>query len=144
MKKFTLCLLILVVPILCFAGDTDSDRLEAARRYADVSDFSKMMRDMTDSAVQVMPQREGKAFRKFMRSLQGDDSMEKMVVVLMAKHFSTHELNALSDFYGSETGRQVLDKLGPYMAELNVAMQHYIIHALREFESKLRSGEIPM
>ncbi|WP_187170489.1 DUF2059 domain-containing protein [Salidesulfovibrio onnuriiensis] len=144
MKKLTLCLLILVVPVFCFAGDTDADRLEAARRYADVSNFSRMMRDMTDSAIQIMPEKEGKAFRKFMHSLQQDDSMEKMVVVLMAKHFSTHELNALSDFYGSDTGRHVLEKLGPYMAELNVVMQHYIIQALREFESKLRSGEIPM
>lgn len=144
MKKFTLCLLILFVPMLSFAGDTDAERLDAARRYAEVSDFDKMMREMTDSAVQVMPEKEGKAFRRFMQSLTHDDSMEKMVVVLMAKHFSTKELDALSDFYGSTTGQQVLGKLGPYMAELNVVMRHYMINALREFESKLRSGEIPM
>lgn len=144
MRSVTLCLLILFVPVLCLAGDTDAERLEAAKRYAEVSNFPKMMRDMTESAVKVMPEKEGKAFRKFMQSLQSDDSIEKMVVVLMAKHFSTEELDALSRFYGSRTGQQVLGKLGPYMADLNVAMQHYMLEALREFQEKLERGDIPM
>jgi hypothetical protein len=47
----------------------------------------------------------------------------------MIKHFTTDELKALADFYGSPVGKSVMQKFGAYMAELMPTMQAEIVKA---------------
>ena len=41
----------------------------------------------------------------------------------MVKHFTTDELKALADFYGSPVGKSAMQKFGAYMADVMPAIQ---------------------
>ena len=41
----------------------------------------------------------------------------------MVKHFTTEELKALADFYGSPVGKSAMQKFGAYMADVMPAIQ---------------------
>jgi hypothetical protein len=47
----------------------------------------------------------------------------------MVKHFTTEELKALADFYGSPVGKSAMQKFGAYMADLMPTMQAEIMKA---------------
>ncbi len=144
MKKVILCLAILLLPTLCFAGNSDSERLEAAKRYAETTNFPKLFQEMTDGVARTLPPEKAEAFRSFMGSMVEDGALEKSTIILMAKHFTTEELNALADFYGSEMGKKILSKFGPYMTEVNLVMKEFMIKALKDFRAKLERGDIQM
>lgn len=141
MKKLILCLMILLLSSLCFAGETDAERLEAAKRYAKVSNFDQMMSDMIRNMARSMPPEEAKVFVEFMGSCMEGGALEKSTVILMAKHFSTDELNALADFYGTEMGQRILKKFGPYMAESQGVIQQFMLKAIEDYKRKREHGE---
>lgn len=142
MKKAILCLMLLLLPTLCFAGDSDADRLEAAKRYAKVANFNKMMTGVVANIARSMPKEEAKVYVEFMNGIMEKDTLEKTTVILMAKHFNTDELNALADFYGTEMGQSILTKFGPYMAETQVVIQQFILEAMKDYKAKRESGEL--
>jgi len=45
-------------------------------------------------------------------------SLSKAMTDAMEKHFTTEELKALADFYGSPVGKSAMQKFGAYMADL--------------------------
>jgi hypothetical protein len=47
----------------------------------------------------------------------------------MVKHFTTDELKAPADFYGSPVGKSAMQKFGAYMADLMPVMQAEITKA---------------
>ncbi|WP_147819243.1 DUF2059 domain-containing protein [Salidesulfovibrio onnuriiensis] len=142
MKKVILCLAILLLPTLCFAGDSDAERLEAAKRYAAVANFDRMMTDVVANIARTMPEKDAKIYVEFMGSLMEDGAFKKTTVILMAKHFTTEELNTLADFYGTEMGQSILTKFGPYMAETQVVIREFIVKGMEEFKAKRESGEL--
>ena len=47
----------------------------------------------------------------------------------MVKNFTTEELKALADFYGSPVGKSAMQKFGAYMADIMPVMQAEIMKA---------------
>jgi hypothetical protein len=47
----------------------------------------------------------------------------------MVKHFTTEELKALADFYGSPVGKSAMQKFGAYMADLMPIIQAEMMKA---------------
>ena len=45
-------------------------------------------------------------------------ALSKAMTDAMVKHFTTEELKALADFYGSPVGKSAMQKFGAYMADL--------------------------
>ena len=52
----------------------------------------------------------------------------------MVKHFTTEELKALADFYGSPVGKSAMQKFGAYMADIMPVMQAEIMKAQAKTE----------
>ena len=53
----------------------------------------------------------------------------------MVKNFTTEELKALADFYGSPVGKSAMQKFGAYMADIMSLVQAEIIKAAGKAES---------
>jgi hypothetical protein len=57
------------------------------------------------------------------------DALTKAMTDAMVKHFTTEELKALADFYGSPVGKSAMKKFGSYMADVMPALQAEIMKA---------------
>ena len=55
----------------------------------------------------------------------------------MVKHFTTEELKALADFYGSPVGESAMQKFGAYMADLMPILQAEILKAQAKLNQSL-------
>jgi hypothetical protein len=56
-------------------------------------------------------------------------ALTKAMTDSMVKHFTTEELKALADFYGSPVGKSAMQKFGAYMVDIMPTMQSEIMKA---------------
>ena len=63
-------------------------------------------------------------------------ALTKAMTDAMVKHFTTEELKALADFYGSPIGKSATQKFGAYMADVMPALQAEVMKA----QSKLNQS----
>ncbi len=116
------------------AADTAQTRKEAAERYAKVADVRKLMTDSVEAMAQRMPEAQRERFRAVMTTHVRPEVLEAAMIAAMRKHFTTRELNALADFYGSEEGRSAMAKFGLYMADVMPLVQAEIARAFAEYQ----------
>ena len=64
-------------------------------------------------------------------------AVSKAMTDAMVKHFTTEELKALADFYGSPVGKSAMQKFGAYMADIMPVMQAEIIKASAKLNQSL-------
>jgi hypothetical protein len=55
----------------------------------------------------------------------------------MVKNFTTEELKALADFYGSPIGKAAMKKIGPYMADVMPIVQAEVMKAMAKTNLEL-------
>ena len=116
------------------AADTAETRKEAAERYAKVADVRKLMTDSVEAMAQRMPEARRERFRAVMITHVRPEVLEAAMIAAMRKHFTTRELNALADFYGSEEGRSAMAKFGLYMADVLPLVKAEIARAFAEYQ----------
>ena len=68
-------------------------------------------------------------FKKLMTSQLDIAALTKAMLDAMVKNFTTEELKALADFYGSPVGKSAMQKFGAYMADIMPTMQSEIMKA---------------
>jgi Uncharacterized protein conserved in bacteria (DUF2059) len=56
-------------------------------------------------------------------------ALSKAMTDAMVKNFTTEELKALADFYGSPVGKSAMQKFGAYMADIMPVVQAEIMKA---------------
>jgi len=117
-------------------GDSPDARLKAAKRYLQVAPMSKMVNDSILEMAQRVPPVKRAEFIKYMNVVMRVDFLEKVALEGMVKTFTTKELKALADFYGSEVGRSIMSKFGIYMAEVMPVLQQEIQRALQELQKE--------
>src|SRR5215469_14480717 len=132
MKQKLVVLLVLTVcawsPVFS-APDTPETRRKEAERYLQVSPPKALFEDMADKMAANMPADQRDQFKKLMTTEVDISALSKAMVDAMVKHFTTEELKALADFYGSPVGKSAMQKFGPYMADIMPAMQAEIMKA---------------
>ena len=64
-------------------------------------------------------------------------ALTKAMIDSMVKHFTTEELKALADFYGSPVGKSAMQKFGAYMADIMPAMEAEIMKAQAKLNQSL-------
>jgi hypothetical protein len=116
------------------AGDSQEDRLAAAQRYARVAAPEEMLDSATREIAKSLPEEQREDFIRFMSKSLDVESLKRQMIDIMAKHFTTNELNALASFYGSPEGKSVLKKFGPYMADVMPMLQHVMLEAAQKFQ----------
>jgi hypothetical protein len=129
-------LLILFSAMTFASGDTSGDTAEtrqlAAERYMQVADLAKLMGDITDQMARTLPEDKRDQFKLLMKKHVRIDVLRDVMMASMVKNFTTRELNALANFYGSPEGRSAMAKTGSYMADMVPPMQAEMRRAVEE------------
>jgi hypothetical protein len=111
------------------AADTPETRRREAEGYLQATPPKAMFEDMADKMAVNLPPAEREKFKQTLTSQLDVPALTKAMTDAMIKHFTTEELKALADFYGSPVGKSAMQKFGAYMADLMPAMQAEIMKA---------------
>src|SRR6266481_7701397 len=121
MKQKLVLLLVLTLSALSpvfSAADTPETRRKEAERYLQVSPPKALFEDMADKMAANIPADQREQFKKVMTTQIDIAALSKAMTDAMVKNFTTEELKALADFYGSPVGKSAMQKFGAYMADL--------------------------
>ena len=116
------------------AADTPEARRKEAERYLQVSPPKALFEDMADKMAETVPADQREQFKKVMTTQVDIAALSKAMVDAMVKNFTTDELKALADFYGSPVGKSAMQKFGAYMADIMPVVQAEIIKAAGKME----------
>ena len=132
MKQKVLVLLGLTVCVwspVFSAPDTPETRRKEAERYLQVSPPKALFEDMADKMAANLPADQREQFKKLMTTQVDIAALSKAMTDAMVKNFTTEELKALADFYGSPVGKSAMQKFGTYMADIMPVVQAEIMKA---------------
>ena len=76
-----------------------------------------------------LPSDQREQFKRMMTENLDIPALSKAMNDAMAKNFTTDELKALADFYGSPIGKSAMQKFGAYMGDLMPVLQAEMIKA---------------
>jgi len=116
------------------AADSPEARRKEAERYLQVSPPKALFEDMADKIAETVPADQREQFKKVMTTQVDIAALSKAMVDAMVKNFTTDELKALADFYGSPVGKSAMQKFGAYMADIMPVVQAEIIKAAGKME----------
>ena len=111
------------------AADTPETRRKEAERYLQVSPPKALFEDMADKMAANLPADQREQFKKVMTTEVDIAALSKAMIDAMVKNFTTEELKALADFYGSPVGKSAMKKFDTYMADIMPVMQAEILKA---------------
>src|SRR5260370_411433 len=100
------------------APDPPETRRKEAERYLQVSPPKALFEDMADKMAANLPADQREQFKKLMTTQIDIAALSKAMIDAMVKNFTTEELKALADFYGSPVGKSAMQKFGAYMADI--------------------------
>ena len=125
-QKFVILLVLTLFPwsSVFSAADTPETRRKEAERYLQVSPPKALFEDMADKMADQRDQ-----FKKLMTTQVDIAALSKAMTDAMVKNFTTEELKALADFYGSPVGKSAMQKFGAYMADIMPVVQAEIMKA---------------
>src|SRR5437773_8382252 len=133
MRKQTFTLTILALFISCgfafSAPDTPETRRHEAERYLQATPPKALFENMADKMAANLPPDQREQFKRMMTTQLDVAALTKAMTDAMVKHFTTDELKALADFYGSPVGKSAMQKFGAYMADIMPAMEAEIMKA---------------
>jgi len=84
-----------------------------------------------------LPPDQRQQFKQMMTADLDIAALSKAMTDAMVKHFTTDELKALADFYGSPIGKSAMQKFGAYMADLMPVLQAEMIKAHAKMNQSL-------
>ena len=138
MKQKLVLLLVLTVcawsPVFS-ATDTPETRRKEAERYLQVSPPKALFEDMADKMAANLPADQRDQFKKLMTTQIDIAALSKAMTDAMVKNFTTEELKALADFYGSPVGKSAMQKFGAYMADIMPVVQAEIMKAASKMKN---------
>ena len=111
------------------AADNPETRRREAERYLQATPPKALFEDMANNMAANLPPAEREKFKQSLTSQLDVAALTKAMTDAMVKHFTTEELKALADFYGSPVGKSAMQKFGAYMADLMPTMESEIMKA---------------
>ena len=129
-QQFFLIVLTLCASLpLLGATDTPETRRREAERYLQAVPPKALFEDMADKMATNLPADQRQQFKQMMTKDLDIAALSKAMTDAMVKHFTTEELKALGDFYGSPVGKSAMQKFGAYMADLMPIIQAEMMKA---------------
>src|SRR3954470_25053178 len=133
MHKHTFTTVALIWASSCAIGfgatDTPETRRKEAERYLQATPPKQMFADMAAKMAVNVSADQGAQFKEMMTAQLDIAALTKAMTDAMVKHFTTDELKALADFYGSPVGKSAMHKFGDYMADVMPAIQAEMMKA---------------
>ena len=134
LRSATAAILLMCAASASFAADSPELRLAAANRYLAVVPMTKMLDDSFNELAKQVPVEKRAQFLSHMKATVRADALERISRESMVKVFTTDELNALAEFYGSENGASAMKKFGAYMGIIMPAVQQEVMQAMQTLE----------
>jgi len=119
------------------APDTPETRRREAERYLQVNPPKALFEDMAEKMAANLPPDQREQFKRVMMTQLDIAALTKAMMDAMVKDFTTDELKALADFYGSPVGKSAMQKFGTYMADIMPALQAEIMKAQAKLNQSL-------
>jgi hypothetical protein len=119
------------------ATDTPETRRHEAERYLQATPPKALFEDIADKMATNLPPDQRDQFKRMMTTQLDIAALTKAMTDAMVKHFTTEELKALADFYGSAVGKSAMQKFGAYMADIMPMMQAEIMKAQAKLNQSL-------
>jgi len=119
----TIVTLFTLATFVLIATDTPETRRREAERYLKVIPPKALFEDMADKMAANLPPDRREQFKHLLTADLDIAALTKAMTDAMVKHFTTEELKALADFYGSPVGKSAMQKFGAYMADVMPAIQ---------------------
>jgi hypothetical protein len=119
------------------ATDTPETRRHEAERYLQATPPKALFEDIADKMAANLPPDQRDQFKRMMATQLDIAALTKAMTDAMVKHFTTEELKALADFYGSAVGKSAMQKFGAYMADIMPTMQAEIMKAQAKLNQSL-------
>jgi hypothetical protein len=119
------------------ATDTPETRRHEAERYLQATPPKALFEDIADKMAANLPPDQRDQFKRMMTTQLDIAALTKAMTDAMVKHFTTEELKALADFYGSAVGKSAMQKFGAYMADVMPTMQAEIMKAQAKLNQSL-------
>src|SRR6201993_3748468 len=132
-----LAITLLTSSLFALGADTPETRRREAERYLQVNPPKALFEDMADKMAANLPPDQRQQFKRMMTADLDIAALSKAMTDAMVKNFTTDELKALADFYGSPIGRSAMQKFGNYMADLMPVLQAEIIKAQAKMNQSL-------
>ena len=110
-------------------ADTPESRRHEAERYLQAVPPKALFEDMAEKMSANMPPDQRAQFKAAMTSQLDVPAITKAMTDAMVKHFTSEELKALADFYGSPVGKSAMQKFGAYMSDLMPTIQAEMMKA---------------
>jgi len=131
MKKLILALVLVGAagPLLA-SEDTPETRLVQADRYLAATPPTELFADMADQMAKTVPPEKRQALKDSLTKNLDIAALTKAMKDAMVKDFTTEELKALADFYGSPVGKGAMKKFGVYMADVMPTIQSEVMKAM--------------
>ena len=126
LKSALLATICLQSAALIAAIDTQEARRSEAQRYLEAAPPKAMFEDMAEKMAVNLPPSEREKFKQTLTSQLNIAAVTKAMSDALVKHFTTDELKALADFYGSPVGKSAMQKFAGYMAELMPTIEREI------------------
>lgn len=111
------------------AADTPEARRHEAERYLQAVPPKALFEDIADKMSANLPPDQRTQFKQLLTQQLDIAALTKAMTDAMVKHFTTDELKALADFYGSPVGKSAMQKFGAYMADVMPTIQAELMKA---------------
>ena len=99
-------------------ADTPENRKAAAKRYLEALPPQEMLKNITGSMIQRLPEAAKKQFQEAMNDKELIEHTYRISENALVKHFTPDEMNAMTNFFGSPAGKSARAKFTPYMSEI--------------------------
>ena len=120
------------------ATDTPETGHHEADRYLQAIPPKGLFEDMADKMATNLPADQRQQFKQMITKELDIAALSKAMTDAMVKHFTTEELKALADFYGSPVGKSAMQKFGAYMADLMPIIQAEMMKAQAKLNQSQR------
>lgn len=151
-KKRLLCMVVFVIFVISillsseksFSDETKNQTMAAARRLMqsfDIEELRDGMMGMLDAAKPYnVPSFE---CANMIDDALNAEWLKGYLAVLYARYFTAEELNALADFYETDLGRSVMEKLARFGPELGASLGQIIPFRLSEVADRHPDCQLP-
>lgn len=130
MKILILCVALTCASRAFAADDTPQTRSREADRYLAATPPAELLGSLITQMAKNVPAEQRQAFIDTMSKNFDMNALTQAMKTAMVKDFTTEELKALADFYGSPVAKSAMGKLGTYMADVMPAIQAEVVKAV--------------
>jgi len=148
-SKWILALFLIILAAACgekpsppgSVADTPENRKIAAKRYLELVSPQELLRNITASMAQRVPEQHRKQFQEAMEDKELQKNVSRITEEGLAKHFSPDEINAMAVFFGSPAGKSARAKFAGYTAETMPQVNDEVRKVLVKMQEQIKKDE---